>query len=796
MFNFKIYFMNSILQRKSFIPLLSYVFCLLGFTSFAQVRFGGNVHIANNTTFYVSSGEISFGTGTTTTTRTANTFGKIQTADAVTFSSTGTSATQHFNGYLAAAKSGTFTTPVGDGVRYAPISFIDKSSNALATVTYWSTSTSNSSSLDGALDAISPSGFWEINSTGSSRVGFTWVSGTDIGTLTGNDLTQLVIAGYNPTTTQWEQIPSLTTGDLTTGSITSEFQVNLATYTHYTFGKRSFCQPIIAQTGVTKTWNGTWDGDGSAPTLADIAIINAPFSGSLACNSLQLNADLTLAAGQLLEIVRGVTTTNNAKVIMASTASITQRDEAATAPVIELTKTTKTMFSNRYVYWGAPLSGTFANSSIDAAIAQGQTDVSNAFDLRYQYVSGDVTATGGWQSFTNLAAGKGFITRVEQKAPFVLNTQGPAIDLKFEGTAGNGAVNVTLGLIAGSPLAARSHNLLGNPYPSPIDAAEFLRRNSTRIDGVIYVWNSGGAQSNNAFAQSDYYPWTLAGTTNISGTAGGFTDGVIPSGQGFKVRAITAGDVTFDNCMRLTQQSGSMFRSDGSLVNYNQEDANRFKVLMTGENGVSSPILVAFDAQYTTAYDTMYDAYALSAGTATFYSILENTNDRLAINALPAFEVTNEVPVGVRKTGTATETFTFQLLQPEGIFANGQAVYLFDTLTGAYHNFVDGSVSITLSESVTNNRFQLRFQDPLSNPDFQNALSFVSWYQNETIEVKCSENLTNIKIFDITGRLVLTQTVNEERTVAIPFAQPQGVYLVKGTTNEGIEITHKLIINP
>jgi hypothetical protein len=44
--------------------------------------------------------------------------------------------------------------------------------------------------------------------------------------------------------------------------------------------------------------------------------------------------------------------------------------------------------------------------------------------------------------------------------------------------------------------------------------------------------------------------------------------------------------------------------------------------------------------------------------------------------------------------------------------------------------------------------------------------------------------------------LVLTQTVNEERTVAIPFAQPQGVYLVKGTTNEGIEITHKLIINP
>jgi hypothetical protein len=786
--------MNSILQRKLCTKWILFVFCALGLTSFAQVRFGGDVYVADNATFFINAGEVSFGTGTTSTSRTATTFGKFQTADAVTFSATGTSATQHFNGYLAAGKTGTFTAHVGDGSVYAPFTFTAKSTTDVATVAYWGDPTSDiSSTLEGRLDAVATTGFWEARcSAGSSRVGFTWTAANDITTLTGGDLTQLVIAGYNGT--RWEQIPATTTGTLTAGTITSEFLVDLSDYTHYTFGKRSFCQPVIDLTGVDKTWNGTsWSP--SAPTIIDRAIIDAPFTGSLTCHSLTLNANLTLAAGELLEMVGGVTTTNNAKVIMASTASITQRDDTATAPNIELTKTTKTMFSNRYVYWGAPLSGTFANSSINAAIAQGQTAVSNAFDLRFQYVSGVAGATGGWQSFTSLAAGKGFITRVKQQAPFLEGVQGPAIDLKFEGTAGNGAVDVTLGLIAGSPLAARSHNLLGNPYPSPIDAAEFLRRNSATIDGVIYVWNSGGALSNSAFAQSDYYPWTLAGTTNILGTEGQFTDGIIPSGQGFKVRAIAAGDVTFDNCMRLTQQSGSMFRSDGSLVNYNQEDANRFKVLMTGENGVSSPILVAFDAQYTTAYDTMYDAYALSAGTATFYSILENTSDRLAINALPAFDVTNEVPVGVRKTGTATETFTFQWVQPEGIFANGQAVYLFDTLTGAYHNFVDGAVSITLSETVTNNRFQLRFQNPLSNPDFQNAMNFVSWYQNETIEVKCSENLTNIKIFDITGRLVLTQTVNEERTVAIPFAQPQGVYLVKGTTNEGIEMTQKLIIN-
>jgi hypothetical protein len=784
--------MNSILQRKSYTKWMLFVFCALGLTSFAQVRFGGNVNVADQATFFIKSGEVSFGTGTTTTTRTPNDYGRIQVANDVSFSMTGTTASQHINGFLLAAKSGTFTAPVGDGNRFAPVVFTDKSTDDLVKIAYWGDMLGNFVDiLDGTIDAISTEEHWQINTTGTAKLTFSWVADSEIGTLTNNTLADLVIAGYNPTTSRWERIPATTSGDLSSGTITSVINVDLSDYTHYTFGKRSFCQPIIDLTGVDKTWDGiSWSP--SEPTIIDRAIINAPFTGSLTCHSLTLNADLTLESDHLLEMVGGVTTINNAKVIMASTASITQRDDDATAPVIELTKTTQPMRRNGYVYWGAPLSGTFANSSIDVAVADGQT---NAFSLRFQYVSASGT-TGGWQSFTSLDEGKGFITRVKDQAPFVDDVIQEPIDLKFTGTAGNGDVSVTLGFpTPGSPLAARNHNLLGNPYPSPIDAAEFLRRNSAIIDGVIYVWNSGGVIANGAFAQADYYPWTLAGTTNTYGTPGQFTDGIIPSGQGFKVRATDAGDVTFDNCMRLTQQSGSMFRSNGSLVNYNQEDANRFKVLMTGDNGVSSPILVAFDAQYTTAYDTMYDAYALSAGTATFYSILENTSNRLAINALPAFEVTNEVPVGVRKTGTATETFTFQLVQPEGIFANGQAVYLFDALTGAYHNFVDGAVSIDLSETVTNNRFQLRFQGPLSHPDFQNAMNFVTWYQNETIEVKCSEVLTEVQIFDITGRLVLTQTVNEEKTVAIPFAKPQGVYMVKGTTNEGVEVTQKLITN-
>jgi hypothetical protein len=793
--------MNSILQRKSCSFGLMLVFCVLGYSSYAQVRFGGEVNIADNATFFIKSGEVSFATGTTTTTRTPNDYGRIQVANDVSFSMTGTSATQHINGFLLAAKSGTFTAPVGDGSRFAPVVFTDKSTVDLATIAYWDLDPEEVGDvLDGTIDAISTVEHWQINSTGTAKLTFSWVAASGIATLTNNTLADLVIAGYDPITNKWVQIPAVTTGNETEGTITSDYHVDLADYTHYTFARKGFCQPVIADSGLTRTYESSgWVG-GIAPTIADIAVINAEFTGSLSCYSLTLNADLILEGNDVLEIVRGVTITDNAKVKMASTASITQRDESATPPPIELTKETKEMFSKRYVYWGTPISDNFF-ADISNATAQGQSD-NNAFDLKYKYVSGVTDNTGSWQPLTATEQGKGFITRVAPKAPFVEGVQGPKIDMTFTGEAGNGVIGVPVAALSAYPLHPRSHNLLANPYPSAIDAAAFLRYNSDKIDGVIYVWNSnGGTNTNGAFSQSDYSAWTLAGTntTTFDTDPANFDfDGIIPSAQGFKVRVIdytSNAEVTFNNCMRLTQSGGSMYRVDGSMVNYSQENPNRFKVLMTGDNGVSSPILVAFNAQYTTGYDTMYDAYALSAGTATFYSILENTSNRLAINALPAFEVTNEVPVGVRKTGTTTETFTFQLVQPEGIFANGQAVYLFDALTGAYHNFVDGAVSIALSETVTNNRFQLRFQGPLSNPDFQSAVNFVTWYQNETIEVKCSEVLTEVQIFDITGRLVLTQTVNEESTVAIPFAKPQGVYMVKGTTNEGVEMTQKLIIN-
>jgi hypothetical protein len=653
--------------------------------------------------------------------------------------------------------------------------------------------------LDGSIDAISTEEFWEVASTGSGKLALTWDSDSDIASLTNNDLTQLVVAAFHIDDNEWRQLPATATGNFTAGTLETDDPLDYSKYSHFTFARAGVCRPILDHSNIITTWNGsTWSH--GVPTIYDRAILDSPFTGSITCYSLEMNADLTLTSGQVLDLMTGVTATNNAKVVMASTASIMQRDENATPPQIELTKTTAPVIQKRYVYWGTPIVENFF-SQIAGATAQNQTENSNAFDLKWRYVSGTTQNTGGWQTLTATEHGKGFIARVAPQAPFVDESFTERIDMTISGTAGNGVVDVPVAALEAYPFNVRSHNLLANPYPSAIDGAAFLRANASKIDGVLYVWNSTvGLSTNGDYSQSDYSAWTLAGDNTVAG----FTpfNGIIPSAQGFKVRVLDyspTATVEFNNCMRIAGngENDNFYRVDGSLVNYSQENENSFKVLMTSEGGVSSAFLATFNDEYTSAYDFMYDAYSFTVSTASVYATFGANNARLAINALPAFHPSDVVPMGVRKTGTTEQLFSFKAIQPKGVFSEGQNIYLFDHLTGIYHDILNGEVTLPLSETMTNGRFEIRFETPLSNPDFDyQNIDFVTWYQEESIHLKANVVMKNLKVYDLMGRLIMDNNTLNDKTFQVAFPHPHTAYFVKVTTASGVVLTQKLIVKP
>jgi hypothetical protein len=617
-----------------------------------------------------------------------------------------------------------------------------------------------------------------------------------------SSLTDITVAGYNNTTNKWEEIVSnAATGSLTTGSVTTTAAVNLSSYNAFTLaGKGSSCPPDFPGTG-TKTWTSSGWSPAGNPTLYDAVTLEANYpstQGSFVCNSLAMaDFTITLSGSQSIEVVNDVTTTgSNAKIIMSSESSFVQRKENGTAPKIELTKTTRAIIRYDYVYWGSPVSGNVISQLNDAQVAGNAT---GAFDSKYKYVSGVSGDTGGWQNLTATENGKGFIMRVKEQAPFTTANTTSNINLKFIGTANNGTIPVTLGYASG--LTARNNNLLANPYPSAIDADKFLTLNSGVIDGAIYLWRANTPMDNTgAYAVSDYIAYTKAGASALAGTSSassvGF-NGKIASGQGFKVRATGSGSVEFNNCMRMAGdgQNSNFMRTTNAYATANDATKDRFNLSLQTSDGIASQFLVAYLPETTLGYDHMYDAELLSTSATRMYSILDNTTQKLAINARPSFLNTDQVIVGYTKADATPVQMSINVAQTEGVFANNQTpIYLHDTQLNTYHNFANGAYTFSTTAQEDNNRFKIVYQaGQLNNDAFDVCTAFASLINNK-LEVNASSDIQNVQVFDLMGRLILNaKPSNIATTVSSDFYQASGVYIVKMELTNGQTISQKLI---
>lgn len=776
----------------------------------AQVHNNGSLHVAANGVLFVNSSPMTFGATSTTTTSKATTYaatdGKIILSSTATFSTDGAAA-KFVNGYAETRSTSVKTLAIGAGTIYAPVQ-VTPSAATGTHAAYFSSAplTAVGSVLDASVTVVANTEYWVIKGA-SSVVSLSWRAASGLSSYAFPDVT---IVGYNTTSSKWEKIPS--TIDATSvfggtsvlsgsGSITSTSAVALANYSAFTIGMKGVdCANLVASSGSTKTWNGSsWTGGN--PTIADPAVLATAYSGpSFACNSLNLAGfNVTLSGTNSLEVNGAVTGTGSAsgKIIMSSDASFVQRDKTAAAPYIELTKTTRAIKRFDYVYWGTPVT---ENVFAQLANAQVTGNAIGAFDAMYYYNSGVLGASGGWQALTATTNGKGFITRVKEQAPFIDGNATGQINLKFTGTAKNGDLLVPVAKVTANNTSARNHNLLANPYPSAIDAGKFLTENNTLVDGVIYLWRATNSNdgTGQAYALADYIAYTKAGSTGFSGSttaASASFNGFIASGQGFKVRALAAGDVKFTNCMRVTTGNTQFYRTTNEYATENTTVVDRFKVNLSNANGVANQVLVAYLPETTLAYDNMYDAELLSVSPTKMYSILDNDSKKLAINARPSFATTDQVAVGFTKADASATQMSMQVTDTEGVFANNQTpIFLHDTQLNVYHNFANGAYTFDATAQEDNTRFKIVYQNALlGNTDFD-ALQTIATLNDNVLKVNSKLTIDAVKVFDMTGRLVLeVSPENKDITFAADFNQAVGVYVVKVTLTNGQTVTSKLI---
>ncbi|OYU84828.1 MAG: hypothetical protein CFE24_05045 [Flavobacterium sp. BFFFF2] len=776
-------------------PLLRLGLCASLFFSLAgysQVKHTEPMYIGDEGLLYIGNQLFEFANASpqALTSRTANVAGKLVVEGG---SFTGADATHFVDGYIQLKGNTATNLPLGAAGIYAPIRVVPATSGSTDFAYYHDYPGSLGSAIDTGIDGISPNEYWEIRGTHTAKLTLTWNTTSYLNN-TANSLNELIMVGFNGAL--WVEIPATvdatsffgSASSLSTGSMTTNADIDLSQYYYVTFGgKGNSCYPEVASSGNTKTYNGVWTP--GLPNITDPVIINAPYSGgSFACNSLVLNADVTLLNGQHIEVANDIS--GSGKIIMDSEASVMQRNANATPPNIALTKRTRSVMRQYdYIYWGTPISGNFFSQIANARAGSGTA--AGAFDLMYKYVTG---TDGGWQPLTATQTGKGFISRIKNQAPFTTSTATDYIDLPLTGTANNGTVTVNITNNLTSPNGGTSYELLANPYPSAIDANKFLMDNAT-VDGAIYIWTSATANSGSGqlYTQADYLAYNLTGVVVPNNIPNIFT-GKIASGQSFRVKSlVNGGTAQFTNCMRIKDQNNQFYKSSIAPSASQNSTRDRFKLNMVGNNAVFSQILIAYLPEATMGYDRLYDAGRNSVSTAQLFSVFEGDGRKLAINARPVFFDTDRVPLGLSKADATNESFTISLNETEGVFADPNlSIFIHDKTNDTFFNLKEGDFILTSNVTSLLNRYEIVYHNAaLNNPDFTKVYA-TAFINNDQFFVSAGASIQKVVLYDLMGRLVETYSLNDQRQAVKPFQHAESVYIAKIYFTNGEVVNRKV----
>jgi hypothetical protein len=324
-------------------------------------------------------------------------------------------------------------------------------------------------------------------------------------------------------------------------------------------------------------------------------------------------------------------------------------------------------------------------------------------------------------------------------------------------------------------------NAIGNPYPSTIDADEFITANG--LTDALYFWR----KTNNATTTS-YATYTLAGGAGTASNTGGNSslvpDETISIGQGFLAKA-TSSTLSFTNAMRNGDVSTQFFRP-------NSIERSRVWLNLFDTDGFKNQMLIAYLPSATNGVDEAIDGRFYENDIPTQLSSLIN-GEEFAVQGRAPFTVSDIVPLGFRVETTGN--YSVAIDHVDGLFADGQEVFLKDNFTNTVHNLTNAPYNFVASTGTTNARFEIVFESNLAteNPVL-NENTVIIYKQNQDIVVNTGKiEMKNVQVYDIQGRLLVQQKDVNASTTKLSVGTTNQVLIVKVTSKDNSVVTKKVI---
>ena len=437
-----------------------------------------------------------------------------------------------------------------------------------------------------------------------------------------------------------------------------------------------------------------------------------------------------------------------------------------------------------------------------------------------------------WQhvrSTGTLETGQGFT----MKGP---GTATPNQNYILQGKPNNGDFSLIMG--------PGNEYLVGNPYPSAMDANKFIKDNIANGDNNFTNVINGALYFRDHFANNTHilgeYDGGYAVYTLMGGTKAIFNDirmntsgqpenkepeRYIPIGQGFFVSSIAhvslvkdsnnskttqpinGGSILFKNSQRVFKKESisesSSFKNNSktksSNNDKNQDTRQKIRLMYDSPDGYHRQLLVGVDEHASNNFDIGYDALIAENNKEDMYWVFNNA--KLIIQAVNNFNDEQILPLAVKTNKAGLATIKIDYL--ENIDSNLD-ILIHDKALNTYHNLNNGDYNVHLQKGEFLNRFEITFsgsqlQDSLNVDDIENN-ELHAYFSNEKESVviynPSSKNITSVALYNILGQSIfnLDKSTNESYIEYKTKGVKTGTYILRVETEKG-KISKKVLVN-
>ena len=610
----------------------------------------------------------------------------------------------------------------------------------------------------------------------------------------------LTLSGYTGTVVRWESsvfpftswnIISNTTDTFTSGVLTQTTEFRAVVQVGSCSEVYSTSTTVtITNTTWTGGLSGSWDNgipnDGKKSAVISSSYISAGNNIDACSLTVDSGATVVISSGDTVTLSGALTAIPGVFVTFNNNANLIQTTNVDNFGAIIIKRDSSSLYRLDYTLWSSPVLNqqlkAFSPATLDTRFYTYNTET-----IITPATAANIYVAVPNPSTTNFATAKGYLIRMPNNWPAFVSssTPGTVWTGSFTGVPNNGDYSYTL--VDGG--AGQQFNLIGNPYPSPIDTNAFVGdiNNSSSITGALYFWR----KTNNALSPS-YCTWTTGGFV-ANGEAQVFDpNDVIRTGQGFFVEGNGSGTVNFDNTMRTDNHSNQFFKNSNTSST-NTIERNRIWLNATSTSGLFSQTMVGYITNATQGVDAAIDGKYINDGNIALTSLINEVPFAIQGRSLP-FDATDIVPLNFKVTTAGN--YTIAIDHVDGLFTVGeQSIYLKDNLTATIHNLNTDSYTFASDAGTFSSRFEIIYALPLGtgNPIFTANNVIIYSHDNEFVVNAGNIIMSSVKVFDIRGRLIEEKTNINASQTTIKGGLANEVLLIQITSEDGIVVTKKVI---